>query len=732
MSFSRTPVVRSVVIALCLAASVLVAAPVHAHDESEFEIIYAPFECGSEWVAPFGPHHSHEWNLDFNRTDLNYGENRQHDLGQPLFAQGAGTVVRIASHVNAGTYVEIDYGDYTVVYVHLVHGSVADGLVVGDTVTTGQFFAEIGDTGNATGFAHLHIEYFDSRGFDDTTSWQLKQNGQPQTEVTFAGVPVEYGEPIVSSNCVGAAAGQPDPDDGELGQLTNVNTRRDHIVERLQVRTEALDGSTDAASYLHETEHGTHVIGRIPGADPEAGTILVSTSYTSVFDCAPAEAETSVECPGATEHAASTLLALDLADGLDELWGPDLVFVFWDEHDDLGSAAVDWLADEANVVDDDVITIVDLGVQGSNPVLPLRRTTLASTFGNDWPFPQYLPGYALSRPEMHEFATDAFQRPTATALSALGVPTLSLSDLPGSCIGTVDDTPSAVDTDKLAAQTADADDFFRDLIATAPPESAEVDVHADGRLLAAIIERAAYTGETYDALLAALDSDDPITTEVAAAAAQLVDDLAAEPCASHQPTAPFTDVNLGSYARLDIGVIYDLGVTTGTSDTSYSPTHDVTREQMAAFLGRVWRLFRPDDEPTIDMPFGDVDPGSYAYDDIRLLFELEITTGTSPGFYSPADVVTREQMAAFLGRLWLALHPLENLEDFEPHSFGDVDPESYADPYIAVIAALEITTGTSPGFYSPGDFVTREQMAAFLGRFIRSVSFAPDDAEPEG
>ena len=34
---------------------------------------------------------------------------------------------------------------------------------------------------------------------------------------------------------------------------------------------------------------------------------------------------------------------------------------------------------------------------------------------------------------------------------------------------------------------------------------------------------------------------------------------------------------------------------------------------------------------------------------------------------------------------------------FEPHSFGDVDPESYADPYIAVIAALEITTGTSPG-----------------------------------
>ena len=55
------------------------------------------------------------------------------------------------------------------------------------------------------------------------------------------------------------------------------------------------------------------------------------------------------------------------------------------------------------------------------------------------------------------------------------------------------------------------------------------------------------------------------------------------PAGSHR----FTDIPNNSFATNDIACIEALGITTGTSPTTYSPTNAVTREQMAAFLGRL-------------------------------------------------------------------------------------------------------------------------------------------------
>ena len=60
--------------------------------------------------------------------------------------------------------------------------------------------------------------------------------------------------------------------------------------------------------------------------------------------------------------------------------------------------------------------------------------------------------------------------------------------------------------------------------------------------------------------------------------------------------------------------------------------------------------------PSPPQPFGDVPTTSFAHDDIACIHALGITTGTSPTTYSPAATVTREQMGAFLARLWRAIH----------------------------------------------------------------------------
>ena len=56
-----------------------------------------------------------------------------------------------------------------------------------------------------------------------------------------------------------------------------------------------------------------------------------------------------------------------------------------------------------------------------------------------------------------------------------------------------------------------------------------------------------------------------------------------------------------------------------------------------------------------------------------------------------------------------------------PTGFADVPTSSFAYRDVGCIAALGITQGTSSTTYSPGQFVTRAQMAAFVERLFNAV-----------
>lgn len=139
--------------------------------------------------------------------------------------------------------------------------------------------------------------------------------------------------------------------------------------------------------------------------------------------------------------------------------------------------------------------------------------------------------------------------------------------------------------------------------------------------------------------------------QMAAFMARFFERLSGETCTG---THPFNDVLASSFAFGPVGCIFELGITKGTSATTYDPGAFVTREQMAAFIGRLYRQLSG--EPCGSEPaFDDVGAGSFAYLDVGCIHGLGVTTGTSPSTYSPASLVTREQMAAFLERLYLAL-----------------------------------------------------------------------------
>ena len=56
----------------------------------------------------------------------------------------------------------------------------------------------------------------------------------------------------------------------------------------------------------------------------------------------------------------------------------------------------------------------------------------------------------------------------------------------------------------------------------------------------------------------------------------------------------FTDTgDLSANSQTAIALLADLGITRGTSDTTYSPANSVTRGQMALFISRLMDLMDP-------------------------------------------------------------------------------------------------------------------------------------------
>lgn len=110
------------------------------------------------------------------------------------------------------------------------------------------------------------------------------------------------------------------------------------------------------------------------------------------------------------------------------------------------------------------------------------------------------------------------------------------------------------------------------------------------------------------------------------------------------PLHPFTDIE--STWQIDpVSWMFDLGITTGTTDTTYSPDDVLTRGQLAALL---WRLAGRPGAPAPDQ-FPDV-VASWQITPVGWMVQEGITTGTSPTTFSPNDTVTRGQLATFFYR----------------------------------------------------------------------------------
>ena len=108
---------------------------------------------------------------------------------------------------------------------------------------------------------------------------------------------------------------------------------------------------------------------------------------------------------------------------------------------------------------------------------------------------------------------------------------------------------------------------------------------------------------------------------------------------------PFEDVMEGKYYYRPVLWAVENGVTTGTSETTFSPKQNCTRAQILTFL---WIAAGKPEPETEENPFTDVQETKYYYKAVLWGVENHITSGVAPDEFGPNQTCTRAQIVAFL------------------------------------------------------------------------------------
>lgn len=114
----------------------------------------------------------------------------------------------------------------------------------------------------------------------------------------------------------------------------------------------------------------------------------------------------------------------------------------------------------------------------------------------------------------------------------------------------------------------------------------------------------------------------------------------------------FDDVKTGDWFSQAVAWAVNYGVTSGTSDKTFSPYEKITREQMATMIYRFATLMGADWQTDENGEFADnSDIADYAKYQVRWAKGNGIISGRPDGSFGPKDNATRAESAAMLSRL---------------------------------------------------------------------------------
>ncbi|HIX32267.1 MAG TPA: S-layer homology domain-containing protein [Firmicutes bacterium] len=187
----------------------------------------------------------------------------------------------------------------------------------------------------------------------------------------------------------------------------------------------------------------------------------------------------------------------------------------------------------------------------------------------------------------------------------------------------------------------------------------------------------------------------------------------------HSHALPFTDAAADAWYYDAVDYVYQNGLMTGTSATTFAPDGTMTRAMLVTILHRQAGV------PQVNyaLPFDDVAEGAWYTEAVRWAASEGIVTGTSATSFAPGDPITREQLATMLYRYAQTMGCDVSIgEDTNILSYADAfDVSEWAVPAMQWACGAGIVNGVGGGSLDPGGSATRAQTAAMLMRFCEGA-----------
>lgn len=188
---------------------------------------------------------------------------------------------------------------------------------------------------------------------------------------------------------------------------------------------------------------------------------------------------------------------------------------------------------------------------------------------------------------------------------------------------------------------------------------------------------------------------------------------------THVPMS-FSDVLENHWYHDAVHYVYERGIMTGTSESTFSPNEVTSRGMIVTVLHRL------EGSPKADASdFSDVSRSKYYAPAVDWALSNGIVSGyggNEKGTFGPENSITREQLAAILYRYaektGADTAPRGNLDGFS--DVGDIS--DYAREPMAWAVGVGLISGMGDGTVAPTGSATRAQVATILTRYCQNIA----------
>ena len=180
----------------------------------------------------------------------------------------------------------------------------------------------------------------------------------------------------------------------------------------------------------------------------------------------------------------------------------------------------------------------------------------------------------------------------------------------------------------------------------------------------------------------------------------------------------FVDVPSGAWYTKELNYATEKGLVHGISDVEFAPAETMSRSQVITIL---WRAFSG--EEFTGTKFTDVPADKWFTSAVYWGVENGVTSGTSATTFDPTLDITRQDLATMLGRYIVNNgYELEDAAN-SVTSFNDASLIStYAKEYVEFMRAKGILKGDTSGNVNPRNPVTRAEGMALIVRTVAAIN----------